>query len=257
MNSHRLLVQEPGTPLLLPCADAADDFASSVKIATDFDTQETFQAPTAEDLNVESPPESPKRRTVATTASKVDAVERRYRIEGWTTYDLYAAYLQSSLLCYRSAPDSEDRWPKRTRGNKPYIKSEPDDYTHNCPWNDWMPPSKSQELFHAAADKAFVDPVKKRVRVRLCNPSSPESIPVIGFATIETDGRGIKRLRLRRGSEVLVYWSIATLEAKYVDELLVLSPKVASPAAPTLYLKFEDHARFDRFCRLFLPHLTQ
>ena len=31
------------------------------------------------------------------------------------------AYLKSLLLCYRSAPDSEDRWPQRTRGNKPYI----------------------------------------------------------------------------------------------------------------------------------------
>eukprot|EP00001_Collodictyon_triciliatum_P167637 29624_4 len=76
----------------------------------------------------------------------VDLIQRRFRQEGWTTRDLYAAFLQASLLSYRSSRDAEHKYGDR------YINSAPSDYKHNCPWNDWTPPSKSIELFQAAAE---------------------------------------------------------------------------------------------------------
>ena len=82
----------------------------------------------------------------------VGLIERRFTQEGWTTRDLYSAFLQASLLSYRSSRDAQDLYGYR------YINSKPSDYEHNCPWNDWTPPSKSIELFQAAAGLVLTSP---------------------------------------------------------------------------------------------------
>ena len=175
----------------------------------------------------------------------VDLIERRFRREGWTTRDLYAAFLQASLLSYRSSRDAEDKY-----GNR-YINSTPSDYEHNCPWNDWTPPSKSIELFQAAAEASVHKPdiVLRRVRVHLCHEAAPESDTVIAFASIETNQEGTTCLRLRRGAEIMSSLSVATLSVAIVGRgLLVLSTIAATEALPSLWLKFETDARLAKFC---------
>jgi hypothetical protein len=175
----------------------------------------------------------------------VDLIERRFRQEGWTTRDLYAAFLQASLLSYRSSRDAEDLYGYR------YINSKPSDYAHNCPWNDWTPPSKSIELFQSAAEASanMSDIVLRRVRVHLCREAAPESHTVIAFASIETSQEGTTCLRLRRGADILASLPVAVLSVAIVGPgLLVLSTIGAIEALPSLWLKFETDARLAKFC---------
>jgi len=174
----------------------------------------------------------------------VDLIQRRFRQEGWTTRDLYAAFLQASLLSYRSSRDSKDKYGDR------YINSAPSDYEHNCPWNDWTPPSKSIELFQAAAEANanMPDIVLRRVRVHLFREAA-ETDTVIAFASIETNQEGTTCLRLRRGADILVSVPVATLSVAIVDRgLLVLSTIGATGALPSLWLKFETNVRLTKFC---------
>ena len=175
----------------------------------------------------------------------VGLIERRFRQEGWTTRDLYAAFLQASLLSYQSSRDAQDKYGYR------YINSTPSDYEHNCPWNDWTPPSKSIELFQAAAEASasMSGFVLRRVRVRLCREAAPESDTVIAFASIETNQEGAACLRLRRGADILASLPVATLSVAIVGRgLLVLSTIGATVALPSLWLKFETNARLTKFC---------
>ena len=178
----------------------------------------------------------------------VGMIERRFRQEGWTTRDLYAAFLQASLLSYRSSRDAEDKY-----GNR-YMNSTPSDYKHNCPWNDWTPPSKSIELFQAAAEAGAnkSDFVFRRVRVLLFHEAAPESDTVIAFASIESNQEGTTCLRLRRGVEILSSLPVATLSVAIVGRgLLELSTSGATAASlPSLWLKFETDARLAKFCDL-------
>jgi hypothetical protein len=174
----------------------------------------------------------------------VDLIQRRFRQEGWTTRDLYVAFLQACLLSYRSSRDAEDKYGYR------YIKSTPSDYEHNCPWNDWTPPSKSTELFQAAAEASanMSDIVLRRVRVHLYREAA-EGDTVIAFASIETNQEGTTCLRLRRGADILASLPVATLSVAIVDQgLLVLSTTGAIDAWTSLWLKFETNARITKFC---------
>jgi hypothetical protein len=206
------------------------------------------------DTDVESPlPTVVSADTESTALDCVGLIERRFRQEGWTTRDLYAAFLQASLLSYQSSRDAEDKYGYR------YINSTPSDYEHNCPWNDWTPPSKSIELFQAAAEASAnkSDIVLRRVRVHLCREAAPESQTVIAFASIETNQEGTTCLRLRRGADILASLPVATLSVAIVDRsLLVLSTTGATEAWPSLWLKpwpsmwlkFETHAKLTKFC---------
>jgi hypothetical protein len=153
--------------------------------------------------------------------------------------------LQASLLSYRSSRDAQDKYGYR------YINSTPSDYEHNCPWNDWTPPSKSIELFQAAAEARanMSDIVSRRVRVHLCREDAPESDTIIAFASIEMNQEGATCMRLRRGADILASLPVATLSVAIVDRgLLVLSTTGATGALPSLWLKFETNARLTKFC---------
>jgi len=175
----------------------------------------------------------------------VGLIERRFRQEGWTTRDLYAAFLQASLLSYQSSRDAEDKYGYR------YINSTPSDYAHNCPWNDWTPPSKSIEIFQAAAEATAnkCDIVSRRVRVHLCREAAPESDTVIAFASSETNQEGTTCLLLRRGAEILASLPVARLRVAIVCRgLLMLSTTGTTEAGPSLWLKFETDAKLTKFC---------
>ena len=176
----------------------------------------------------------------------VGMIERRFRQEGWTTRDLYAAFLQASLLSYQSSRDAEDKYGYR------YINSTPSDYEHNCPWNDWTPPSKSMDLFQAAAEATAqkCDIVLRRVRVHLCREAAPESDTVIAFASIETNQEGTACLLLRRGAEILASLPVARLNVAIACRglLMMLSTTGATEAGPSLWLKFETDAKLTKFC---------
>ena len=172
----------------------------------------------------------------------VGLIVRRFRQERWTTQDLYAAFLQASLLSYRSSRDAEDKYGYR------YINSKPSDYEHNCPWNDWTPPSKSIELFQAAAEASANKPdiVLRRVRVHLCREAAPESDTVIAFASIETNQESNTCLHLRRGADILSSLPVARLSVAIVGRgLLVLSTIGVTEA---LRLNFETDAKLTNFC---------
>jgi len=175
----------------------------------------------------------------------VGLIERRFRQEGWTTRDLYAAFLQASLLSYQSSRDAEDKYGYR------YINSTPSDYAHNCPWNDWTPPSKSIEIFQAAAEATAnkCDIVSRRVRVHLCREAAPESDTVIAFASSETNQEGTTCLLLRRGAEILASLPVARLRVAIVClGLLMLSTTGTTETGPSLCLKFETDAKVTKFC---------
>jgi hypothetical protein len=176
----------------------------------------------------------------------VGMIERRFRQEGWTTRDLYAAFLQASLLSYQSSRDAEDQHGYR------YINSKPSGYEHNCPWNDWTPPSKSIELFQAAAEATAnkCDIVSRRVRVHLCREAAPESDTVIAFASIETNQEGTTCLLLRRGAEILASLPVARVSVAISCRGLptMLSTTGATEAESSLWIKFETDANLTKFC---------
>jgi len=190
--------------------------------------------------------------------ARLDAIEARYRSESWTTSDMYAAFLQASLFSYRSTADSG-----RVYGVDRYVNNVPEMYVHNCPWNDWTPPSKSLQIFHAAAVNKKPDDILQRVRVRLCNDMRPQSPTLIVFVTVEADTKGVKCLRFRRGAEVLASVSVAALEATVIGAChMMLSPnkpcKAQHAKDPCLLepravcLRFEDDRRIAKFCDMLL-----
>ena len=195
----------------------------------------------------------------------VDEIERRYRGEGWTTEDLYAAFLQASLLSYQSAQiSSEERlrshwnqiWNQDGRRD---IKSAPTDYTHNCPWNDWTPPSESRRLFQAAQANRRPEPIEQRVRVRVClSPDSQEcrlsrEKLLVAFASVEVDATSARVLVLRRGSDILACIPVVSIRISQdpaQHRFIRLSTVVPSSTVLTcLYL--EDARRVDAFLALF------
>jgi hypothetical protein len=183
----------------------------------------------------------------------VGLIERRLRQEGWTTRDLYAALLQASLLSYQSSRDAQDKYGSR------YINSTPSDYKHNCPWNDWTPPSKSIELFQAAAEASAnkSDIVLRRVRVRLSPFETLMQSSLIAFASIEMGNSG-SCLRLRRGATIIGSMTLSSLKTERIGDLVIglladegsLAGVPAIPTTPSIYLHFENRTRVTKFCAL-------
>ncbi len=182
----------------------------------------------------------------------VGMIERRFEQEGWTTRDPYAALLQASLLSYQSSRDAQDKYGYR------YVNSKPSDYTHNCPWNDWTPPSKSIELFQAAARASAnkSDIVLRRVRVRLSPFETLTQSSPIAFASIEIGNSGSPCLRLRRGANILGSMTLSSLKTERIRDLVIgILPDEGSMAGvpattPSIYLHFENRARVTKFCAL-------
>jgi hypothetical protein len=181
-------------------------------------------------------------------ATIVDTILSRAVQEHWTAEDVLSAYFQCSLLSYRSTPE--------TPGPR-YIRSAPEDYVHNCPWNDWTPPSKSAKIFERANANRTSDPgdpVLRRVRVHVVASASADEKRLIAFATIEKNAMGQELLVLRRGTDVLASLILRRIDVRpNPTERMVrtVSMKVAQKATMqsvlSTYLRFEDETRLYAF----------
>ena len=202
----------------------------------DFDEPDGMDALAAPDLNVDA-------------GDVVSAIIERYRSEAWTVLDLYAAMLQASLLSYRSSESAADIYGDR------YVDSSPSFYAHNCPWNDWTPPSKSTQLFEEANKSARIDPVSKRVRVHVCRTVDGKvERCLLAFASVEGRSTQTKCLVLRRGTEVLASFNVDKLKAWSVGERLVSLTTCSHPDHSTqlVCLWFETCERLAKFCDMLL-----
>jgi hypothetical protein len=72
----------------------------------------------------------------------LEKIRSRATDECWTQDDVTSALLQTALLSYRSTAHAAEIY-----GSERYVESYPEDYRHNCPWNDWVPPSVSEHVF--------------------------------------------------------------------------------------------------------------
>jgi hypothetical protein len=177
-----------------------------------------------------------------------DRMRTRAREESWTAEDVNASVIQASLLSYCSSAHS-------AKYGERYVESSPEGYAHNCPWNDWGPPSLSERFFQEApANKdPGGEPIRQRVRVRVSPFETLTQSSLTAFASVETGSAGAPCLRLRRGAIVLASMTLSTLKIKHVADLVVgllpeHGPDVASrPDTPDAFLHFENPARQSKF----------
>ena len=239
------------------------------------------------DLLVEKPRKLP--RTVDTVMSNVhqltyvyrqtgsdfdgyaaaNAVAARVEAEGWDVHDIRTALLQSSLLSYQSQSISaEDRAQSRwnqvwnPHGQR-YVESSPADYEHNCPWNNWTPPSQSRRLFEAAraanARAGGASGVHARVRVRVhmalsVNSRELRETLLIAFATVEVNEHGANSLVLRRGSEMLACMPLHAISVRQEptrERIFCVTALCPTDVSPCLYINIENERRLSAFVALF------
>jgi len=194
-----------------------------------------------------------------TTKAMTLAVIARMGAEAWDAGDVHAALLQAALLSYKSAPvgrsgkeRAQSQWDQiwNMDGSR-YIACAPTDYAHNCPWNDWTPPSEARR--RAAAAKA-ANPATglARIRVKVCR--APDSHRrgekmVVAFASIGVCNSDTKALVLRRGSETLLAMPLHRTRIAQREGVLRLSLDGSSTSPVFLYL--EDVQRRDALLALF------
>ena len=170
--------------------------------------------------------------------------------EGWTNDDRLAAFIQTSLLSFKSHPDSTEIF------GDCYCPTSPEDHRFNAPWNDWTPPSKSGERFRDAQARRKPEPIENRVRVRLCNSAGIQGLTasMIVFARVEISN-GKRYLQLLRGSDVLASMSLTSLHMAWTSErMMALTPRTTSGSAlgPVVFLSFEDQKRVAKFGSMLL-----
>ena len=196
-------------------------------------------------------------------------MEKRAMRESWTADDCYSATLQALLLTYRSTADSADTY------GFGYVDSAAEDYAHNCPWNDWNPPSK------ARLPTQSHNAVQDRVRVALCTSldlvqsdfvfrarrredDAPDK-SIIAFASVEQRSDGSRVLCLRRGSDILASFPLDKVYFKFGQRGVRLLPASYSSGAPgkaaqratnvpKVCLKFECDSRLSKFRAMVLTH---
>ena len=180
--------------------------------------------------------------------------------EGWDTNDMRAACLQASLLSYRSSVQLDGRseeWFFQTQQPHQihrYVSSSPEDYAHNCPWNDWPVPSQSRLRFQTAAAASTAESsVPKRVRVRLCTADKLQmaATATVVFASVESRS-DLPALILRRGAQVLGEFCLTDITLSPIISFglpsIILGPR--SGCQHAICMIFEDGARFNNFCRM-------
>lgn len=124
---------------------------------------------------------------------------------------------------------------------------------HNCPWNDWNPPSKSSLLFEQAAANWVPSSFDQRVRAHVSVAVDEASKTLLAFAFIENNGRGNMSLVIRRGAGVLTSMAVSTVQAQIVGQRkVVLSITPDTGPSPSLYLTFEDDTRLVKFCNMII-----
>ena len=174
-----------------------------------------------------------------------NATVARADAEGWTEDDVRAALLQSSLLSYESHLDNVD-----IHGIH-YLLTHPETYLHNAPWNNWTTPSVSWARFHAAQAQQHEkqDPVRQRVRARVCSTADRQGIKTskIVFVTV-VDMEGARSVCLRRGAQVCALMKIEMLNITDIGERFFRLAPVSEPVqVAAVFLGFENDARASKF----------
>ena len=176
-----------------------------------------------------------------------DAIKKTFQralSERWTQEDIHAAVMQGSLLSYRSHEAATDNYGFR------YVESAPENFAHNCPWNDWTPPSESARLFQAAATTPYVDPVSRRIRVHVVTSADVAAHAMVAFTTVETNDRGKEMLVVRRGATTLASIVLGRIHLTFcLPDKMLIELKVATrrTGVPSIYLRFEDVRRLEAF----------
>lgn len=184
-------------------------------------------------------------RPTATATAITEAVSTRMHDEAWESRDIYVAFLQASLLSYKSAaisPEERARseWNQwwNADGSR-YVACAPTDYVHNCPWNDWTPPSEARRRA-AAAKAAHPSPGLARIRVHVCRSSESHQRGeqmVVAFASVDEDTDGARTLVLRRGCETLAALPLGRFTVHEGARVVRLSLKGSSAAPVFLYIE--------------------
>jgi len=203
----------------------------------------SFNLRRAEDTTPDTPSEMPGIIS-ATAINKLSMIFARAVDESWTPADVKAACRQVSLLSYQSSIDAAGKYGAGTC-------SDPEDFAHNCPWNDWTPPSKSRLRFLEAAAARSSETVSerrsRRVRVHITASENVNSPAVIAFVTREVNNEGTLVLIFRRGAEILGYPLILQKITMLSDpaDRRIITLRVATPdgCMPPIYLRFEDDKR--------------
>jgi len=172
-----------------------------------------------------------------------NATIARAEAEGWTGDDLRAASLQGSLLTYESDLDHY---------RDHYLPTRPTTYLHNAPWNDWSPPSMSWARFLAAQAQQHEkqDPVRQRVRARVCSTADRQGIRAskVVFVTVEVDTEGARCVCLRRGADVCALMKIELLHITDIGgRFFRLAPTHDPVQVAGVFLSLEDDARASKF----------
>ena len=173
-----------------------------------------------------------------------DAVEKTYQralSESWTHEDIQAALIQASLLSYRSHETAAEACGFR------YVESAPEYYAHNCPWNDWTPPSESARLFHAATTTPHVDKVSRRILVHVITSPDITAHAMVPFATVEMNVKSKEVLVIRRGTETLASLVLSRIHLTSDKMLIKLTVATRRQGVPSIYLLFEDVKRLNAF----------
>ena len=173
-----------------------------------------------------------------------DAIRKTFQralSERWTQEDIHAAVMQGSLLSYRSHEAATDNYGFR------YVESAPENFAHNCPWNDWTPPSESARLFHAATTTPHVDKVSRRIRVHVITSPDITAHAMVAFATVEMNVKGKEVLVIRRGTETLASLVLRRIHLTSDKMLIKLTVATRRQGVPSIYLRFEDVRRLEAF----------
>ena len=103
-----------------------------------------------------------------------------------------------------------------------------------------------------------MEPIRRRVRVRVSPFESRTKSSLIAFASIEMGSSGAPRLRLRRGANILGSITLSSLKTERIGDLVIgllpdegsLAGVPAIPTTPSIYLHFENRTRVTKFCAL-------
>jgi len=182
----------------------------------------------------------------------------RCRIENWDEDDDHAAFLHCRPPC---SPTVEQRDEERLRSrsmwdtdSRRYVPSKTDDYTHNCRWNDWVPPSESRRRFEAANAAKACLPAKARVCAHMCASADAHTSGLhathIVWAAVEENAAGKPTLTLRRGSDLLAEMALQTLCFSFPGEQIVVPNVRSRHLNAAVYLRFETRKSFETFSRM-------
>ena len=140
--------------LLQPVRDSDMEF--SISSVNAFETNSMLQGPIQDGITHTGTQDS---QVICWHDACIKTLARAAR-ESWTEQDIKSAFLQLNLLSYSDVLDPSDT----SLSSVEFL-----DYKHNCPWNDWIPPSKS--VLRQVPNPCHPPSARARASLRLARPS--------------------------------------------------------------------------------------